>query len=111
MWKIDLNHKFKTFEGEDVKDPFDKTITLKRACIMALNLQDPRIPIDEMEKLRRGLFSERIFKADSPFDLTPEEIVLLKKLISKHPLITPHICLQAFRLLDPDFKKTEDKLK
>ena len=111
--KINLNHVFKTLEGEDIitpkrvtKDGETKTIqesfTLKAACINSLMQVSAQDKLTGEEKVYRATLAEDIFRSDGEIDLQIDDIKLLKDLIGE--MGSPLIVKQAWDILDPATK-------
>ena len=126
--KIDLNRKFRDIddkvEYEMVRDEDEegtvrvdpqgnffmkrgRELTLKLACIHVLT--NPPVERDERgqpkelkgeTKLEYAMFAQRIHKVDGLFEMSADEIHLLKKLIDKTYRM-PLIYKQACEALDP----------
>ena len=79
--KIDVNQKIKTLEGGFFKDGDGVTdITLKKVLVRALVLAhtyDEKLSGDE--KFNYYKLAMKITDADGEIDVTPEEIIILKK--------------------------------
>lgn len=126
--KIDLNRIFKEIDGKNIREMvFDedgdgkrkmdrngnflmkmgKSLTLKATCLNVLT--NPPLERDERgnakelkgeEKLKYADFAQRIYKANGLFDMTADEVVLLKKLMDRN-YRSPLIYKQACEALDP----------
>ncbi len=81
VMKIDVNQKIKTLEGGFFKDGDGVTdITLKKVLVRALVLahtSDEKLSGDE--KFNYYKLAMKITDADGEIDVTPEEIIILKK--------------------------------
>lgn len=127
--KIDINYKFRTIEGEVVKNQVmvkDKLgnpvrdiqgfpqlknggdFTLRQAC--ERSLLDPPVtnqktgqqePIAGDEKIMRWNLAKTIHDSTGLIDLQSEEITLLKGLIDKKYPSSPLVYAQACEVLDP----------
>lgn len=73
-------------------------LTLKRLVVAALDSPDANTPA--MEKLRRGMLAQRVYRAEKAVELTAEEVQLVKDLIAKLN-VKPSLIFQAYELLDP----------
>ena len=95
--KYKLNVPLKELDGSDVVGQNKQVVTVSQQCILALCVQEE---IDGIEKMKRGLLAEKIFKANGEVELTIEEIALLKQLSGKY-LSTLGV-MQIWRLLEKE---------
>ena len=93
--KYKLDVPLKELDGSDVVGQNKQVVTVSQQCILALCVQEE---IDGIEKMKRGLLAEKIFKANGEVELTIEEIALLKHLSGKY-LSTLGV-MQIWRLLE-----------
>ena len=94
-YKLDV--PLKELDGSDVVGQNKQVVTVSQQCILALCVQEE---IDGIEKMKRGLLAEKIFKANGEVELTIEEIALLKQLSGKY-LSTLGV-MQIWRLLEKE---------
>ena len=95
--KYKLDVPLKELDGSDVVGQNKQVVTVSQQCILALCVQEE---IDGIEKMKRGLLAEKIFKANGEVELTIEEIALLKQLSGKY-LSTLGV-MQIWRLLEKE---------
>jgi hypothetical protein len=99
--KLDLNYKFKQIDGKELKSPEDqKPLTMKAVCIAALlgNYPEESRTLDGIEKFKRFNLAQDIQKSNGLFEVTTENITLLKELIPKnwHTLVAG----QAWKIIE-----------
>ena len=95
---FDFNRTVKNFDGTDIEDKESKKkLDFKTVCVNSLLAAHPNESPDGTEKLRRYDLAMQIYK-DEKEDLSAEEIVLLKELISK--VFTTLVVGQVFKALD-----------
>ena len=84
-----------------------KNLTLRDICVNSLMETYPdEKNLSGMEKLRRGKLAEKIFAGTESTDLTPEEMVLTKKLIGLK--YGPLFVMRSYELLEgPDSEQVE----
>ena len=95
--KYKLDVPLKELDGSDVVGQNKQVVTVSQQCILALCVQEE---IDGIEKMKRGLLAEKIFKANGEVELTIDEVVLIKQLVGKY-LSTLGV-MQIWRLLEKD---------
>ena len=124
---IKLNHVFKTFDGEALKETIrtgrkdekgnpsieQVELTMKRVCqnVLLIEKRDGK-PSTPEEKFNRHNLALEIHNADDEIDLSVDDVKLLKDLIGE--VGTPLIVGQAWAILDPpkkEVKKTIPKGK
>lgn len=99
--KINLDYIFKTLDGRPLKEE-GHDFTMKKACINSLMMNVPNERIDGMEKVRRAVLAEDIYKAEKEIDLKIDDIKMLKDLIAQFG--SPLVVKQAWDILDPKTK-------
>ena len=95
--KYKLDVPLKELDGSDVVGQNKQVVTVSQQCILALCVQEE---IDGIEKMKRGLLAEKIFKANGEVELTIDEVVLIKQLVGKY-LSTLGV-MQIWRLLEKE---------
>ncbi len=98
--KINLDQVFTDLNGEVVKQKIngkEVPFALAHAAANALLTENPEKKLSGMDKVRNYDLAVRVYKGGN-VDLTPEEIVLIKSVISDcyAPLITG----QAYKMLE-----------
>ena len=88
----------KGVDGTPVKDEKGESVFLRNLAVNALygTFEDER-GISGEEKMKRGLLADKIFPGGD-VDVTPEEIVMIKKLIGKG--FSTLVVTRAYQLLD-----------
>lgn len=61
------------------------------------------LPLDGMEKRRRGLLADKIYGSDGPTELSVDDLSLLKQLVGDN--CAPIVVKQLFPILDPSLKE------
>ena len=110
--KVDLNTRLTNWAGDAIRnvsracpacgrDEEATDLTLRDTCLAALSANYPQEQeLKANQKYQRMDLGMRIYKRESVIEFTPEEILLLKKLINwAYP--NPLIVTQAHRLIDP----------
>ena len=102
-----LNVMLKDIDGLDLKDDRkDQPLTLKASILSALTANyRGEESLDGVEKLKRWELALKVKNAPDPTELTVEEIVEIKKLISK--LFGTVVVGQTYKLLESGGAKKE----
>lgn len=89
----------KNIDGADLKEPGnDVPITLKSVAVNALLATMPNDSPAAEEKVKRFILAMKIQGSSGEIDLTPEDIVLIKRMVGQ--AMATLIVGQAFALLD-----------
>ena len=81
--KLDFSKVLIGMEGKPIIID-EKDLTLGKASILALRLNDPNDKFDGAEKLSRFMLGMKIAQATDPLELTIEEVAKLKDLTGKY---------------------------
>jgi len=96
--KINLTHKLKTIDGDELKDQNNKPLLLKAILINALLEPTQSKDITGEEKLKRYNLASDIQAATKYIVLNIDDTKLLKDLVGK--VYTPLIVGQAWNVLE-----------
>ncbi len=96
---IDFNQTIKTFDGKEFVDQEGKAAPQRLGTIVENSLLASAD--NEIERAKRFWLAEKIHRAPKDPELSPDEIVLIKKALIVQPL---PVWGQAIRLIDPTFK-------
>lgn len=96
--KIDFNKNLTALNGEQLTVN-DQVLTLKNVSVESLLAT---LTGEEREgaevKLKRGMLAERVYLADGPMDLSPEELAMIRNRVgAMYSVLVVH---RAFPLLD-----------
>ena len=98
--KVDMKAGLCGWDGRALMEQTDEgkriPLTLRSVCGNALCTPFADEKIGGEEKVRRFTLAQRIFREDTP-DLTPEELVLCRKLIER--AYGTNVCAPAWELL------------
>lgn len=94
----DFNVILKDMKGNDLTEPDEAPITLKAVAVNSLLAALPNDSPSGEEKVKRFLLATKIQSGESGVEVTPEDIVLIKRMVGQ--AMATLIVGQVFVLLD-----------